>query len=331
MGNILLFIAVSFAKSIVQSHILVLKYTKEEKLRFGGKSMSVLICDADGELWFTRQEELGLDYIAMPYSVNDNIYYYDLGKNTDLKKFYDDMRNGAAPTTMALNPQEYVDILEKYFSKGEDLLYVSFSHKMSGTFNQLQTALNELKDKYPERKCVVFDTKSISLGAGIQMEYAAMLKNQGATDEEILAKLAEFTHKVSMYFIVDDLVYLKRGGRLSAFAAFAGNLLGLKPILTTDAEGGLNAVEKITGKRKAIKAIAEKVVNTLTDTSMPVYIVDADVPADGDFLASLIAEKRPDAKIVRQTIGPVIGAHCGPGTVGAIFVAEKRPIPLAND
>ncbi len=292
--------------------------------------MSVLICDADGELWFTRQEELGLDYISMPYSIDGNIYYYDLGKNTDLKKFYDDMRNGAAPTTMALNPAEYVDILEKYFSQGEDLLYVSFSHKMSGTFNQLQTALNELKDKYPERKCVVFDTNSISMGAGIQMEYAAMLRNDGATDDEILAKLAEFTHKVAMYFIVDDLVYLKRGGRLSAFAAFAGNLLGLKPILTTDAEGGLNAVEKITGKRKAIKAIAEKVANTLEQTDMSVYIMDADCRADAELLAKLIVEKRPDAKIVHQMIGPVIGSHCGPGTIGVIFVADKRPIPLAK-
>ncbi len=292
--------------------------------------MSVLICDADGELWFTRQEELGLDYISMPYSIDGNIYYYDLGKNTDLKKFYDDMRNGAAPTTMALNPAEYVDILEKYFSQGEDLLYVSFSHKMSGTFNQLQTALNELKDKYPERKCVVFDTNSISMGAGIQMEYAAMLRNAGASDEEILAKLSEFTHKVAMYFIVDDLVYLKRGGRLSAFAAFAGNLLGLKPILTTDAEGGLNAVEKITGKRKAIKAIAEKVANTLEQTDMSVYIMDADCRADAELLAKLIVEKRPDAKIVHQMIGPVIGSHCGPGTIGVIFVANERPIPLAK-
>lgn len=292
--------------------------------------MSILICDADGELWFTRQEELGLDYISMPYTINGDIFYYDLGKNTDLKKFYDDMRNGAVPTTMALNPQEYVDILGKYFAEGQDVLYVSFSHKMSGTFDHLRVALTELAEKYPNRKCTIFDTKSISLGAGIQMEYAAMLKNDGATDDEILAKLAEFTNKVAVYFVVDDLVYLKRGGRLSAFAAFAGNLLGLKPILTLDAKGGLNAVEKIAGKRKAIKAIAEKVVKTLTDKSFPVYLVDADCPADGDLLESLIVEKHPDAKIIRQTVGPVIGAHCGPGTVGVIFVADQRPIPLAE-
>lgn len=292
--------------------------------------MSILICDADGELWFTRQEELGVDYISMPYSINGDVFYYDLGKNTDLKKFYNDMRNGAVPTTMALNPQEYVDILDKYFAEGQDVLYVSFSHKMSGTFDHLRVALTELAEKYPDRKCTIFDTKSISLGAGMQMDYAATLKNDGATDEEILTKLADFTNKVAVYFVVDDLVYLKRGGRLSTFAAFAGNLLGLKPILTLDSKGGLNALEKIAGKRKAIKAIANKVVKSLADATFPVYVLDADCPADGDLLESLIAEKRPDAKIIRQTVGPVIGAHCGPGTVGAIFVADQRPIPLAE-
>lgn len=292
--------------------------------------MSILICDADGELWFTRQEELGVDYISMPYSINGDVFYYDLGKNTDLKKFYNDMRNGAVPTTMALNPQEYVDILDKYFAEGQDVLYVSFSHKMSGTFDHLRVALTELAEKYPDRKCTIFDTKSISLGAGMQMDYAATLKNDGATDEEILAKLADFTNKVAVYFVVEDLVYLKRGGRLSTFAAFAGNLLGLKPILTLDSKGGLNALEKIAGKRKAIKAIANKVVKSLADAPFPVYVLDADCPADGDLLESLIAEKRPDAKIIRQTVGPVIGAHCGPGTVGAIFVADQRPIPLAE-
>ncbi len=293
--------------------------------------MSVLICDADGELWFTRQEELGVDYIAMPYSYDGNIHYYDLGKNTDFDVFYQAMRNGSVPTTMALNPAEYVEILEKYFSKGEDVLYVSFSHAMSGTFGHLETALAELKEKYPDRKCTVFDTKSISLGAGLQMEYAAMLKNQGATDGEILQKLAEFTNRVAMYFMVDDLVYLKRGGRLSGFAAFAANLLALKPVLSTNEDGRLSVLEKIQGKRKAMRHMAEKVVADLTGTDYTVYVVDADSKADGDLLAQMIKEKRPDAKIVRQIIGPVIGSHCGPGTLGVIFVADKRPVELKKN
>lgn len=293
--------------------------------------MSVLLIDADGELWYTRQEELGVDCIKMPYAYNNETYYYDLGKNTDFRRFYDAVRGGTVPTTMAFNPQEYVEILEPYFQKGEDVLYVSFSHAMSGTFDHLQTALKQLKEKYPQRKCTVFDTKSISLGAGIQMEYAAQLKNSGATDEEIISALEKFTDRVAVYFVVDDLNHLKRGGRLSGFAAFAGTLLQIKPILSMDAKGGLSVLQKVTGKKQALRTIADKVAAELTGTEYSVYIVDADDPSEGDALANLIKEKRPEAKIVRQAVGPVIGAHCGPGTIGVIFIADKRPIPLEKD
>ena len=293
--------------------------------------MSALIIDADGELWYTRQEELGVECIQMPYSYGGEEFYYDLGKNTDFNKFYAAVRGGEIPKTMALNPSEYVEILEKYFAKGEDVLYVSFSHAMSGTFDHLNTALKQLAEKYPERKCTVFDTKSICLGAGIQMEYAAELKNSGASDEEIIEKLTAFRDKVAIYFVVDDLMHLKRGGRLSGIAAFAGTMLSLKPILTTDERGSLKVFEKITGKRKALHKMADNVVRDLTDTNFNVYIVDADCKEEGDLLADMIKERRPEAKIVRQIVGPVIGAHCGPGTIGVIFVADKRPVPLVKD
>lgn len=292
--------------------------------------MSVLLIDADGELWYTRQEELGVRCIQMPYSYCGKEYYYDLGKNTDFDAFYKAVRGGEVPKTMALNPQEYVDIIEPIFAEGEDVLYVSFSHMMSGTFDHLHTALEQLKEKYPDRKCTVFDTKSISMGAGIQMEYAAELKNNGASDEEIIAALTEFTDRVAVYFVVDDLMHLKRGGRLSGIAAFAGTLLGLKPILTLDENGKLGVLTKKAGKRTALKLIADNVVNQLTSTDYSVYVVDADSKDDGDWLAEQIRAKRPEAKIVRQIVGPVIGAHCGPGTIGVIFIADKRPIPLAK-
>lgn len=293
--------------------------------------MSVLICDADGDLWYTRTEELGLPCISMPYSYGGEVYYYDLGKNTDFRKFYDAVRGGEVPKTMALNPDEYVKILQPYFEQGEDVLYVSFSHAMSGTFDHLQTALNELKEKYPNRKCTVFDTKSICLGAGIQMEYAAELKNAGASDEEILQKLKAFRDRVTVYFVVDDLMHLKRGGRLSGMAAFAGTLLSLKPMLTIDEKGSLKVYEKIAGKKKALRRMADHVINELTGTEYKVYVLDADSPEEGDAFAQMITDARPEAKIVRQTVGPVIGSHCGPGTIGVIFVADKRPIPLADE
>ncbi len=291
--------------------------------------MSVLICDSNGELWYTRAAELKLDYISMPYYIKGEEYFYDLGEKTDFKKFYQTVRGGEIPKTQALNPEDYKRILTPYFEKGEDVLYVSFSHKMSGTFQQLDAALKELKEIYPDRKCTVFDTNSISLGAGIQAEQAAILKQNGASDEEILAFLEDFTNRVAVYFVVDDLMHLKRGGRCSGLAAVAGTLLGLKPMLTFNEEGGLSVITKLGGRKKAITTLANKVIDELTDEDKySVYVVDADCKEEGDKLRDLILAKRPNANIVRQIVGPVIGSHCGPGTLGVIFVAAKRPIPL---
>jgi DegV family protein with EDD domain len=291
--------------------------------------MSVLLCDSNGEMWYTRAKELNVNYVSMPYTLEDVEYFYDLGENTDFKHFYERVRGGITPITSALNPENYKDILRPFFEKGEDVLYVSFSHAMSGTFNQLDKALIDLKKEFPRRTCTIFNTNAISLGAGIQQEQAALMKQAGKTDKQIIDFLKVFTHKVATYFVVDDLMHLKRGGRLSAVAAFAGTMLQLKPMLTFDENGGLKVIEKISGKKKALATLAKKVNEGIVDKDKySVYVLDADEPADGDTVAKLIAEVHPDAKIIRQTIGPVIGTHCGPGTVGVIFVANERPIPL---
>ncbi len=292
--------------------------------------MSTMIFDSNGELWYTRAEELGLDYISMPYYINGEEYFYDLGKATNFRKFYDLVRAGNIPKTQALNPEDYKNFLTPYFERGEDILYISFSHKLSGTFQSLDLALRELRERFPDRKCTVFDTNSISLGTGIQVEAAARRKAEGASDEEILAFLSAFTDRVCVYFTVDDLMHLKRGGRCSGLAAVAGTVLGLKPMLSVGADGGLAVLSKISGRKKAIRTLAEKVISELTDESYPVYVVDADCPEEGDKLRDLILEKRPGANVVRQIVGPVIGSHCGPGTLGVIFVGDKRPVPLAR-
>lgn len=290
--------------------------------------MSTMIFDSNGELWYTRAEELGLDYISMPYYIDGQEYFYDLGKATDFRKFYDLVRAGNIPKTQALNPEDYKKFLTPYFERGEHILYISFSHRLSGTFQSLELALRELKESYPDRRCTVFDTNSISLGAGIQVEEAAKLRAKGASDEEILDFLKTFTDRVCVYFVVDDLMHLKRGGRCSGLAAVAGTVLGLKPMLSVGADGGLTVLSKIAGRKKAIRTLAEKVAEELTDESCSVYVVDADCPEEGDRLRDLILEKRPNAHVVRQIVGPVIGSHCGPGTLGVIFVGDHRPVPL---
>lgn len=292
--------------------------------------MSVLLCDSNCELWYTTVKELGIDYIPMPYLYNDREYFYDLGENTDFAAFYSAVRAGAVPKTQALNPENYKDVLEPYFAAGEDVLYISFSHAMSGTFAQLDAAISELKQKYPNRKCTVFDTKSISLGTGIQVKAAAELKNKGASDEEIISFLNDFTNRVAVYFVVDDLMHLKRGGRLSAASAAVGTLLSVKPVLTTNSQGGLSVLEKVSGRKKAVRSLCEKVARTIADYNYPVYVLDADCKEEGDELAAMIKARRPEAEIVRQTVGPVIGSHCGPGTLGVIFIADERPVKLEN-
>lgn len=290
--------------------------------------MSVILCDSNCELWHSRLSELGINFISMPYSYGGEEYFYDLGKNTDFDKFYGAVRGGTVPKTMALNPENYKEILTPYFEAGEDVLYISFSHKMSGTFAQLDSALKDLKERYPERTCTVFDTASISLGAGIQVEAAVQLKQKGASDVEIIEFLNNFTNRVAVYFVVDDLMHLKRGGRLSATSAVAGTLLSIKPVLTVGADGGLCVLEKVLGRKKAIRALADKVIKQLSGTEYSVYIIDADCKEDSAELEALIKAKRPDAKTVRQTVGPVIGSHCGPDTLGVIFIADKRPVDL---
>ena len=295
--------------------------------------MSVLVCDSNGELWYTRCKDLGVDFISMPYLIGGQEYYYDLGEKTDFKKFYNDVKNGEIPKTMALNPDDYKEFFTPYFEKGEDVIYVSFSHAMSGTFNQLDKALAELKEIYPERTCTVFNTNSISLGAGIHTEAVAKLKNEGATDEEVLAFLKTFTNRINLFFAVDDLMHLKRGGRLSGFSAVAGTVLGIKPILSVDEKGALKVLEKVKGRRTVIKTLADKVIKRLTGTEYPVYVIHADCEEDGQTLVDAIKEARPEADVRLQMVGPVIGSHCGAGTIGVIFVGDERPVPLegAND
>ena len=198
--------------------------------------MSVLFCDSNCELWFDEVERLGLKFISMPYTLEDTEYFYDLGKNTDFDLWYKSVRNGAKCITSALNPEMYDEIFRPYFEKGEDIFYITFSHALSGTFQSLDAAVKKLKEEFPDRKFTVFNTKEISLGAGLQVKYAAELWRTGASDGELFKFLNEFTNRVATYFACDDLMYLHKGGRLSLTSGIFGTILGIKPVLTFNEE-----------------------------------------------------------------------------------------------
>ena len=285
--------------------------------------MSKFFCDSNCELWFDKVESLGINYISMPYTVGDKEYYYDLGKNTDNRKFFEDMRKGAVPKTSALNMQDYLDYFEPVLKSGEDIIYVTFSHKMSATFESMAKAIQQLKQTYPERTVSVVDTKHISMAAGIVVYYAAKLHNEGASDADVVKFVESFRERVKCYFTVSNLIYLKRGGRLSSFKAFVGTLFDIKPIIS-NIDGKLENIEKSKGRKKSLKDITGYLEKDKVDLNYPIVIMNADCDPDADYTIAAIREKYPQADIWEQLVGPVIGSHCGPDTIGMIFVAAKK-------
>lgn len=284
--------------------------------------MSVFFTDSDCELWFDKVDAENIRFFPMPYVVDGEEYFYDMGRNTDTKAFFDKMRKGAAVKTCALNMQDYIAAIEPIYAEGEDIIYVSFSHKMSGTFNSLDMALKKLKETYPDRKTTVVDTKSISAAGGLIAYEAAKLHNAGASDEEVVAFVEKFRERVKCYFTVDDLIYLKRGGRISAVKAALGTLFKVKPVICT-MNGALENVDRFKGRFRSLKALADYAQSDV-DESYPIILVDADSPDDAAFVRERLTTDHPSAELWTYPVGPVIGAHCGPDTVGVIFVAKEK-------
>lgn len=282
--------------------------------------MSVFFTDTDCEMFYTDAEEFKMNVIGMPYTIKGQEQVYDFGKTFDAKAFYDEMRKGEIVTTSALNPQDYINYFEPVFAAGEDIFYVHFSSELSATFNHMKVALDELLKKYPERKFTAFDTRNISVGGGMQAIEACKLRKAGASDEEVLKFLEEFKNKISVYFYVDSLQYLKRGGRISAASAVFGTLLNIKPILTVK-EGKLEKLTTVKGTKKSIEFMVNKFIEEYSgEDKYEVFVLDADNKEIGDELAEKIRKTGKNVSIRRFFVGPVIGAHSGPGTVGIAFV-----------
>lgn len=288
--------------------------------------MSVFFTDTDCELWYTDAEKYNINIIGMPYTLDGVERFYDMGKNTDFKLLYDRMRAGAMPITSALNPQDYVDYFEPVFKKGEDILYVHFSDRLSGTFNYMAVALEELKEKYPDRKVTLFNTKSICYGGGLQALMAGKMHYEGKSDEEIIEFLEDFSPRVATKFVVDSLSHLKRGGRLGAASAIIGGILNIKPMIKITAEGTLEKYATAKGMKKAVSILAEECAKEVRENDIySIAVLDADNKEIADFAERQLREKLGEnANIIHLPIGPVIGTHCGPGTVGFVYVADKR-------
>ncbi|MBR5345747.1 MAG: DegV family protein [Clostridia bacterium] len=285
----------------------------------------VFMTDSDSDLPYELKVKYDIPVVYMPYAVDGKEYLDDLGQTLDHKAYFDSMRAGSTPVTSALNKATYLDYFEPIL-KEKDLLFVAFSSQLSMTLREVYAAREELLAKYPERKFIVVDTLSISGPMTLLLLKAHEMYRGGAPIEEVASWLENNKMRAEGIFTVDDLKYLRRGGRISQTAATLGTMLDLKPIIMEDREGKLSSVAKVRGRKKALNFIVDKTVELMGDPKESMaFVLHADDPEDAERLKEAVQAKIPELEVRIYPIGPVIGAHCGPGTVATCFIGKERP------
>lgn len=282
-----------------------------------------IITDSGCDLPAEMLEKLDLKMV----SLNLHFRGETLGDSVsdDIKAFYDAMRDGETATTSAINPQGWEEAMRDSLNAGTDVLVIAFSSGLSTTYQSAMIAADELREEYPERKILVVDSLCASLGQGLLCRYAAKKRDEGLSLEELAAWLE--VHKLNLchWFTVDDLVYLKRGGRVSAATALVGTLLNIKPVLHVDDEGHLVKVTTARGRKASIQALADQMVKLgLPGENDFISICHGDCYDDACALGEMLKEKLGVKEVFIGYTGAVIGSHSGPGTLALFFLGKNR-------
>ena len=243
----------------------------------------------------------------------------------EIKTMYDALRAGESASTSAVNPEGWKTAIEPVLASGKDALVMAFSSGLSTTYQSAVIASQELMEQYPDRTVKVVDTLAASLGQGMYVWYACKKRDEGLSLEELYNWCEENKQNIAHWFTVDDLMFLKRGGRISAATAVVGTMLGIKPILHVDENGKLVSVSKTRGRKNALEAVAKK----LADDGLPgenetVFISHGDCLEDAEYVAKICKEKYGVKNVIISYVGAVIGSHAGPGTVAFFFLGKHR-------
>ncbi|MBR3098479.1 MAG: DegV family protein [Clostridia bacterium] len=285
----------------------------------------VFMTDSDSDLPYALKQEYDIPVVYMPYALNGKEYFDDLGQMLDHKSYFDKMREGAVPVTSALNEAAYYEYFEPVLESGKDLLFVAFSSKLSRTIESVYAVQKELLQKYPERKFIVVDTLSISGAMTVLLLKAHELYRAGKPIEEVADWLEKNKLRSHAHFMVEDLKYLKRGGRISPTAAAFGSMLDIKPLICEARDGTLNAYNKVRGRKKGFATLVDDMMSFEPDPAESfVLIINADDRAGAEQLRDLVLQRNPAFSVRIENIGPVIGAHCGPGTLAVCFLGKKE-------
>lgn len=285
----------------------------------------VIVTDNTSDLPYSYYKEHGMEYTYLTYTMDGQSY----GKNHELAfpDFYARMRNGSMPTTSQVNAEEAKEVFRPILEQGKDVLYLAFSSGLSGTYNSVRLAAEELQEEYPERKIVVIDTLSASLGEGLLVDKAVELKEQGLSLEENAAWLEEHKLNLCHVFTVDDLFHLHRGGRVSKVAAVVGTMINLKPVLHVDNEGHLIPLKNVRGRKKSLSGLVslmEEQIGEWKDKNTKIFISHGDCREDAEYVAKLVKEKFGYETFLINYVGATIGAHSGPGTIALFFWGDHR-------
>ncbi len=282
-----------------------------------------IITDSSCDLTSKMLEELDVKAVMLDIIVdgeepkpNDKV---------DAVKFYEQLRAGKMATTSAVSIEKFLVMMEEELKKGNDVLYIGFSSGLSGTYNAGYVAAEELSQKYPDKKIYTVDTLAASMGEGLLVYYAAKMKRSGADIESVRDYLEANKMNLCHWFTVNDLFFLKRGGRVSTATAVVGSMLSIKPVMHVDDAGKLINVEKARGRKASVDALFAKMKETAIEPSeQTVFISHGDCVSDAQYLAERIKTELGVKNIEISYVGPVIGAHSGPGTLALFFLGTKR-------
>ena len=285
-----------------------------------------IVTDATADLPQELVESMGISVIPMECRLNEQTFIYEpTGKYMKPEAFYAQMREGASTATSQINVFAYVTHFEPILQAGEDILYIAFSSALTGSQQSAVIAIQELEVKYPGRKISMVDSLCASLGEGL-IVYAAAKKLEEGLDLDALSQwVTDNRLNLCHWFTVDDLAYLARGGRVSATSAFLGTALRIKPVLHVDNAGRLVPLEKVQGRKRSLKGLVEQMEKQFTPESNDiVFIGHADSAEDAEYVRQLVEERFGVKNFLVHFIGPIVGAHSGPGTIALFHFGKSR-------
>ena len=278
-------------------------------------------CDLTPEL----VERAGVEVLPLSFTIDGKNYpHYPDGREFSIADFYERMRAGAVAVTAAANVAELSDGMEAHLRRGEDVLFLCFSSGLSSTRDACAIAAEELREKYPERKIYTVDTLAASGGQGLLVYLAGRRQQEGASIEAVRDFAEEWKLHIGHWFTVDNLVYLKRGGRVSPAAAAVGTMLNIKPVLHVDNDGHLIPMEKVRGRRAALQALLKHMEETALPEQETVFVCHTCCREEAESLREAIQESFHPKETFITDVGPIIGAHTGPGLMALFFTAKHR-------